>query len=98
MDIQQNTLYLLTSGSYVSRDHLTLQVEVPVYPAELPTHERNRQTATEVRKLSVPIHHLESICVFGPSTVSPPALDLCWEYGVAVNYLNEFGYLQARMT
>ncbi len=27
-DVQQNTLYLLTPGSYVSRDHLTLQVEV----------------------------------------------------------------------
>ncbi len=98
MDIQQNTLYLLTTGSYVNRDHLTLQVEVPVYPPDLPAHERNRQTATETRKLSVPIHHLESICVFGPSTISPPALDLCWQHGVAVNYLSEFGYLQARMT
>ena len=29
-DIQQNTLYLVTPGSYVNRDHLTLQVEVPV--------------------------------------------------------------------
>jgi CRISPR-associated protein Cas1 len=25
-------------------------------------------------------------------------MDLCWEHGVAVNYLSEFGYLQARMT
>jgi CRISPR-associated protein Cas1 len=41
---------------------------------------------------------LESICVFGASSVSPPALDLCWEHGVAVNYLSEGGYLQARMT
>ena len=41
---------------------------------------------------------LESICVFGASSISPPALDLCWEHGVAVNYLSEFGYLQARMT
>ena len=23
---------------------------------------------------------------------------MCWEHGVAVNYLSEFGYLQARMT
>ena len=50
------------------------------------------------KSLSIPIHHLESICVFGPSTISPPALDLCWQNGVAVNYLSEFGYLQARMT
>src|SRR5436190_12741684 len=97
-DIQQNTLYLLTSGSYVSRDHLTLQVEVPVYPDGLPPEQRRRQAAIDVRKLSIPIHHLESICVFGASTVSPPALDLCWEHGVAVNFLSEHGYLQARMT
>jgi CRISPR-associated protein Cas1 len=97
-DIQQNTLYLVTPGSYIARDHLTLQVEVPVYPEGLPPAERKRETAIDTRKLSVPIHHLESICVFGPSTISPPALDLCWEHGVAVNYLSEFGYLQARMT
>jgi CRISP-associated protein Cas1 len=96
--VQQNTLYLTTPGSYVARDHLTLQVEVPVYPADLPPEDRNPKSAIGNRKLSVPIHHLESVCVFGPSTVSPPALDLCWEHGVAVNYLSEFGYLQARMT
>jgi len=97
-DIAQNTLYLTTHGSYVARDHLTLQVEVPVYPDNLPHQERIREKATDWRKLSIPIHHLESVCVFGPSTISPPALDLCWEHGVAVNYLSEFGYLQARMT
>jgi CRISPR-associated protein Cas1 len=97
-EIIQNTLYLTTPASYVARDHLTLQVEVPVYPNGLPPEERARDKATDWRKLSIPIHHLESICVFGPSTISPPALDLCWENGVAVNYLSEFGYLHARMT
>jgi CRISPR-associated protein Cas1 len=97
-DIQQNTLYLLTPGSYVSRDHLTLQVEVPVYPPDLPPEKRSRETAADWRKLSIPIHHLESICVFGPSTISPPGLDLCWEHGVAVNFLSEHGHLQARVT
>ena len=96
--VQQNTLYLTTAGTYVARDHLTLQVEVPVYPDDLPLAERTRETATDVRKIAIPIHHLESICVFGPSTISPPALDLCWEHGVAVNYLSIFGHLQARMT
>lgn len=96
--IQQNTLYLTTAGTYVARDHLTLQVEAPIYPEGLAPGERTRERATGARKLSVPIHHLESICVFGPSTISPPALDLCWEHGVAVNYLSEFGHLQARMT
>ncbi len=97
-EIQQNTLYLTTQGSYVARDHLTLQVEVPVYPEDLPCEERSRERASDWRKLSIPIHMLESICVFGASSISPPALDLCWEHGVAVNYLSEGGYLQARMT
>ena len=97
-EIIQNTLYLTTTATFVSRDHLTLQVEVPVYPADLPPEERKRDTATDWRKVSIPIHHLESLCVFGPITVTPPALDLCWEHGVAVNFLSEFGYLQARMT
>ncbi len=97
-DIAQNTLYLTTPGTYVARDHLTLQVEVPEYPPDLPPEERNPKLAIGQRKLSIPIHHLESICVFGASTISPPALDLCWEHGVAVNYLSQFGYLQARMT
>ena len=47
MDIQQNTLYLLTPGSYVSRDHLTLQVEVPVYPDGLPPEQRDRKSAID---------------------------------------------------
>ena len=98
MDIQQNTLYLTTPGTYVARDHLTLQVEVPVYPESLAPEERTRDKASDWRKVSIPIHHLESICVFGAAIVSPPALDLCWEHGVAVNYLSLFGHLQARMT
>ena len=98
MDVQQNTLYLTTPGTYVARDHLTLQVQVPVYPEELAPEDRTRDKATDWRKVSIPIHHLESICVFGPSTLSPPALDLCWDHGVAVNYLSVFGHLQARMT
>jgi CRISP-associated protein Cas1 len=98
LDVQQNTLYLTTPGSYVARDHLTLQVEVPVYPESLVPEERTRDKANDWRKLSIPIHHLESICAFGPITLSPPALDLCWEHGVAVNYLNEWGRLHARMT
>ena len=98
-EVQQNTLYLVTPGSYVSRDHLTLQVKVPLRADGSPaTVENHKSEITNHRCLSIPIHHLESICVFGPSTISPPALDLCWEHGVAVNYLSENGYLQARMT
>lgn len=79
--VAQNTLYLLTPGSYVARDHLTLRVEID--------HEL---------KLSVPIHHLEAVCIFGGSTITPPAMELCWEHGVAVNFLSDAGRLQARLT
>jgi CRISPR-associated protein Cas1 len=99
MDIQQNTLYLLTPGSYISRDHLTLQVKVPLRPDGSPaTAEDLKSQITNFKSLSLPIHHLESICVFGPSTISPGAMDLCWEHGVAVNYLSQTGYFQARVT
>ncbi|MDD2707302.1 MAG: type I-C CRISPR-associated endonuclease Cas1c [Verrucomicrobiae bacterium] len=98
MNIQQNTLYLLTPGSYVNRDHLTLQVEVPEYPPDLPREERAPDKVSGKRRLSVPIHHLESICVFGPSTISAPAMNLCWAQGVAVNFLSETGYFLARLT
>lgn len=47
-------------------------------------------------KLALPIHHLESICVFGQVAFSPAALQLCWEHGVAVNYFSEHGYLLGR--
>lgn len=97
-EIVQNTLYLTTSGTFVNRDHLTLQVEVPLYPPELPPEQRTRDKATDWRKLSIPIHHLESLCAFGPITVTPPALDLCWEHGVAVHFLSEWGYLQGRLS
>lgn len=98
-DLTQNTLYLTTPASYVARDHLTLQVKVPLGPDGAPaTAEDLKSEISNFKSLSIPIHHLESICVFGPSTISPPALDLCWEHGVAVNFLSDSGYLQARMT
>lgn len=79
MEIRQNTLYLTTAGTYVSRDHLTLRIEV------------DREL-----KLALPIHHLESICVFGPISISPQALQLCWENGVSVNCFSEGGYYLGR--
>lgn len=97
-EIIQNTLYLTTNGTFVNRDHLTLQVEVPVYSADLPAMERTSDKAADWRKASIPIHHLESLCTFGQVTITAPALDLCWEHGVAVHFLSEWGYLQARLT
>ena len=97
--IIQNTLYLTTPGTYVARDHLTIQIEAPVYPEDLAPEKRTRENATDVRKLAVPIHHLESICAFGPTiNLSAPAMSLCWEHGVSVNFLGEYGRLLARLT
>ena len=99
-DVLQNTLYLTTPGTYIARDHLTLQVKVPLRADGAPvTAEDLKSEISNFKSLSIPIHHLESTCVFGPSiTLSAPALDLCWEHGVAVNYLSEWGHLQARLT
>ncbi|MDA1036400.1 MAG: CRISPR-associated endonuclease Cas1, partial [Chloroflexi bacterium] len=96
--IHHNTLYVTTPGTYVARDHLTLQVEAPIFPDGLPAEQRIRDNSTGIRKLAVPIHHLESVCIFGVSTITPSALRLCWDSGVAVNFLGPFGELQARMT
>jgi CRISPR-associated protein Cas1 len=78
--IIQNTLYLLTPGLYIHRDHLSLRVE----------HEKQL-------KLSLPIHNLESVLIFGPSSMSPPAMQLCWENGVGVAFLTEHGRFLARV-
>ena len=47
-------------------------------------------------KLAVPIHHLESVCLFGPIMISPQAGQLCWEHGVSVNCFSETGYFLGR--
>ena len=54
MDIQLNTLYVLTTGSYIHRDHRNVVVEFE-----------------KKVKASIPIHHLDSVAIFGPSMVSP---------------------------
>ena len=48
-------------------------------------------------RLTVPIHHLESICAFGQVVVTPPAMALCWAHQVAVHYHTENGYLLAQV-
>lgn len=47
-------------------------------------------------KLVLPIHHLESVCIFGLITMTPEALRLCFENGVGVNYFSETGYFIGR--
>jgi CRISPR-associated protein Cas1 len=80
VDVQLNTLYVVTRSSTIRRDHLTLQVVVE----------------KQVR-LTVPIHQLESVAAFGGIHVTPSAMGLCAEHGVAVNFLTEAGRLIARV-
>lgn len=80
MEVQLNTLYILTRGTTLRRDHLTIRVEL------------ERQT-----KLSVPIHQLESVAVFGMSHVTSGVLQLCAEHGVAISFLTESGRLLSRL-
>lgn len=48
-------------------------------------------------RLTVPIHHLESICAFGQVVVTPPAMALCWDHQVSIHYHTENGYLLAQV-
>lgn len=49
-------------------------------------------------KLSLPVHNLESILVFGADIyVSPAAMRLCWEHGAAINFFTDWGRLEARV-
>jgi CRISPR-associated protein Cas1 len=80
MEVQLNTLYVVTQGACLRRDHLTVKVVV------------EKQT-----RLVVPIHHLDSVAVFGNVHVSPGLLSLCAENGVAVTFLTESGRLLSRV-
>src|SRR5437660_5940047 len=80
MDVQLNTLYVITRGATLRRDHLTVRVEV------------DRQA-----RLSVPIHQLEGVAVFGGIHVTPQIMALCAEHGVAVTFLTESGRLLCRV-
>lgn len=78
--VRLNTLYVLSEGAYLHRDHQTLQVRVE-----------------QETKLSVPIHHLHSVALFGAVLVSPGAMELCAESGVAMTFLSLSGRLVARV-
>jgi CRISPR-associated protein Cas1 len=80
MDVHLNTLYVVSRGASVRRDHLTLTVWV------------ERQC-----RLAVPIHQLEGVAIFGNAHVTPGALQLAAERGVAVSFLTESGRLLSRV-
>jgi CRISPR-associated protein Cas1 len=48
-------------------------------------------------KLSVPIHNVESVVVFGNVMVSPGSMALCAENGVALSFMSEHGRLLSRV-
>lgn len=49
-------------------------------------------------KLSLPVHNLESVFVFGADIyVSPAAMRLCWENGASICYFTDWGRLEARV-
>jgi CRISPR-associated protein Cas1 len=48
-------------------------------------------------QMSVPIHHLQSVAVFGGVRMTAPVLGLCAERGVAVSFLTCSGRLLARV-
>ena len=48
-------------------------------------------------KATIPIHHLDSVAVFGPIMVSPGAMELCHEQGVSLTFLSDSGRIIARV-
>jgi CRISPR-associated protein Cas1 len=80
MDIQLNTLFVVTRAASIRRESETLQVSV------------ERKV-----KLSTPISQLESVAVFGGVHVTPAAMQLCAERGVAVSFFTESGRLVCRV-
>ncbi|MCB1320712.1 MAG: CRISPR-associated endonuclease Cas1, partial [Leptospiraceae bacterium] len=47
--------------------------------------------------LSVPMHHLEGVTLFGVSTLTPSLLSKCLQRGVFVSYLSERGRFLGRL-
>jgi CRISPR-associated protein Cas1 len=80
MDIQLNTLFVVTRSACVRRESETLQVSI------------DRKV-----RLSTPISQLDSVAVFGGVHVTPSAMQLCADRGVAVSFFTESGRLMCRV-
>jgi len=80
VEVQLNTLFVITRGASVRKDHLTLKVFVE-----------------QETKLTVPIHQLDGVAVFGGVHITPDAMALCAENNVAVSFMTESGRLLARV-
>ena len=55
-----------------------------------------RQEGKSLRKF--PIHLFESVVCFGRVGLSPGAMDLCAEHGVAVSFMSVYGRFVARLS
>ncbi|MGB9623767.1 MAG: type I-C CRISPR-associated endonuclease Cas1c [Phycisphaerae bacterium] len=60
-------------------------------------HEVLKVEIEKQTRLAVPIHHLESVALFGHVMVSPGALRKCADAGIATTFLSEHGRLLARV-
>ncbi len=83
-EVQLNTLYVLSEGSYLRREGETLLVDRDRVDGGLPT-------------LRVPVHLLDGVLCFGRVSASASAMALCAERGVAVSFLSPGGRLLARV-
>jgi|SRR5579875_436794 len=78
--IQTNTLYILTNGAYLRREHETLEVHVD-----------------GACRLRAPIRNVENVVAFGRTIVTPEAMRLCADFGVAIAFLTDTGRFLARV-
>lgn len=76
-----NTLYVTTDGAYIHRDHETLVIEVK----------------TQNIKKQLPVLALNSIVAIGRIMMSPDAMALCAERGIAVSFLNGHNHFLAQV-
>jgi CRISPR-associated protein Cas1 len=60
-------------------------------------HQTVKVEVEQETRLTVPLHHIESIAVFGRVTVSPLMLKMCCDAGIPISFLSESGRLLGRV-
>lgn len=51
----------------------------------------------KVVKLTLPVHNVDSVAIFGDTLVSPAAMQLCWENGISLCWFTDSGKFMARV-
>ncbi len=80
-----NSIYIMTQGSYLSKDGETILI-----------HTENKETKREEKK-HIPIHNIGSIVCFGQISCSPFLMGFCGENNVGISFLTEHGKFLARV-